>query len=186
MSSEAQMVDCTVHWPDGDDLAKVQLVIIHLCDEYCCHSLIESGAIHIDGGAHGQHKTDDAAVNVVVLQEALEGYRQCGRAGGDTIRSERSEHPEQQVVSIYGLLWWRKQLLTIFSHAADDWENTVITSLTHTRRSHLKILKFNGPCQRFSVLRSNFPKHNVLFYIFSLLLSHLPGSHWFPFMSTWN
>lgn len=76
------MADSTVHWPDGDDLAKVKLVIIDLRDEYCCHSLIESGAIHIDGGAHREHETDDAAVNVVVLQEALEGYRQCGRAGG--------------------------------------------------------------------------------------------------------
>lgn len=99
MSSEAQMVDGTVHWPDGDDLAKVQLVIIDLCDEYCCHSLIESGAIHIDGGAHGQHKTDDAAVNVVVLQEALEGYRQCGRAGGDTIR--------QRAQSIQNIKWYQ-------------------------------------------------------------------------------
>lgn len=75
------MVDGTVHWPDGDDLAKVQLVIIDLCDEYCCHGLVESGAIHVDGGAHGEHETDDAAVDVVVLQQALEGYRQRGRAG---------------------------------------------------------------------------------------------------------
>lgn len=67
MSLKAQMVDRRVHWPDGDDLAKVQLVIINLCDEYCRHSLIESGAVHIDGGAHREHKTDDAAVDVVVL-----------------------------------------------------------------------------------------------------------------------
>ena len=80
MSLQAQMVYSMVHWPDGDDLAKVQLIIINLCNEYCCHSLIESGAIHIDGGAHGEHKANDAAVNVVVLQEALEGNRQCGRA----------------------------------------------------------------------------------------------------------
>lgn len=67
MSLEAQMVYSTAHWPDGDDLAKVQLVIVNLCDEYCCHSLIKSGAIHIDRGTHREHKTDDAAVNVVVL-----------------------------------------------------------------------------------------------------------------------
>lgn len=69
------------HWPDGDDLAKVQLVIIHLCYKYRCHGLVESSAIHVDGGTDGEHKADDTAVNVVVLQEALEGYRQCGRAG---------------------------------------------------------------------------------------------------------
>lgn len=80
MSLQAQMVYSMAHWPDGDDLAKVQLVIINLCYKYCCHSLIESSAIHIDGGADGEHKTDDTAVNVIVLQEALEGYRQCGRA----------------------------------------------------------------------------------------------------------
>lgn len=75
------MVVGTVHRPDGDDLAKIQLVIIDLCDEYRCHGLVESGAIHVDGGAHGEHETDDAAVDVVVLQQALEGYRQRGRAG---------------------------------------------------------------------------------------------------------
>lgn len=75
------MVDGTLHWPDGDDLAKVQLVIIDLCDEYRCHGFVESGAIHVDGGAHREHETDDAAVDVVVLQQALEGYRQRGRAG---------------------------------------------------------------------------------------------------------
>lgn len=83
MSLQTQMVYSTVHWPDGDDLAKVQLIIINLCDEYGRHSLIESGAIHIDGGAHREHKTYDTTINVVVLQEALEGNRQCGRAVED-------------------------------------------------------------------------------------------------------
>lgn len=67
MSLEAQMACSAAHWPDGDDLAKVQLIIINLCNEYCSHGLVESGAIHVDGGAHGEHKANDAAVDVVVL-----------------------------------------------------------------------------------------------------------------------
>lgn len=45
-----------------------------------CHGLVERGAVHIDGGPDGQHEADDASVDVVVLKEALEGDRQCGRA----------------------------------------------------------------------------------------------------------
>lgn len=67
MSLQAQMGYSMAHWPDGDDLAEVQLVIINLCNKYCCHSLIESSAIHIDGGAYREHKTDDTAVDVVVF-----------------------------------------------------------------------------------------------------------------------
>lgn len=53
-----------------------------MCDEYGGHGFVEGGAIHVDGGAHGQHEADDAAVDVVVLQQALEGDRQRGGAGG--------------------------------------------------------------------------------------------------------
>lgn len=67
MSLEAQMVNSALHWPDGDDLAKVQLVIVNLCDEYGRHGLVERGAVHVDGGAHREHEADDAAVDVVVL-----------------------------------------------------------------------------------------------------------------------
>lgn len=66
--------------PDGDDLAKVQFVIVHLSDEDGCHRLVESRAVHVDCGPDWQHKANDASVNVVVLQEALEGDRQSGRA----------------------------------------------------------------------------------------------------------
>lgn len=66
--------------PDCDDLSKVQLIIIHLGNKDGRHGLVERSAIHIDGGPNGQHETDDASVNVVVLKEALEGDRQSGRA----------------------------------------------------------------------------------------------------------
>lgn len=66
------------HAPDGDDLAEVQLIVVDLGNEDGSHSLVECGAIHVDGGAHGQHKAGNAPVNVVVLQQALEGDGQCG------------------------------------------------------------------------------------------------------------
>lgn len=123
MSSEAQMLDVAVHWPDGDDLAKVKLVIINLCNEYGCHSLIESGAIHVDGGTNGEHKADDAAVNVVVLQEALEGYRQCGRAGEDRIRRGPQNTQTAGGIDFWFVVVPEEQLSTICSHAAEDNEN---------------------------------------------------------------
>lgn len=64
--------------PDGNDLAKVQLVVVDLGDEDGSHSLIERSAVHVDGGTHGQHKASNAPVDVVVLQQALEGDGQCG------------------------------------------------------------------------------------------------------------
>ena len=61
--------------PDGDDLAKVKLVVVHLSDENGRHGLVERRAVHVNGGADGQHKADDPPVDVVVLQQALEGDR---------------------------------------------------------------------------------------------------------------
>lgn len=88
ISREAQMV---VNWPDGDDLAKVQLIVVDLSDKYCSHGFVEGRAIHVDGSAHWQHEADDAAVDVVVLQQALKGDRQRGRAGEIGRRKRRSK-----------------------------------------------------------------------------------------------
>lgn len=66
--------------PYGDDLAKVQLVVVHLGDEDGGHGLVERGAVHVDGGSHGQHEPRDPPVHVVVLQQALERDRQGGWA----------------------------------------------------------------------------------------------------------
>lgn len=72
--------------PYRDDLSKVKLVVVHLGDENGCHGLVERGAVHVDGGPDGQHKADDASVDVVVLEEALEGDRQSGRAAEKKIQ----------------------------------------------------------------------------------------------------
>lgn len=131
MSLGVQMLDSPVHWPDGDDLAKVQLVIVNLCDEYCCHSLVESSAIHIDGGTHREHKADDAAVNVVVLQEALECYRQCGRAE-EQDRELRALKGQTNKWDLLMVCCGGKKTAEyqFFNYAPDGWKTikTVITS----------------------------------------------------------
>lgn len=66
--------------PDCDDLAKVQLVVVDLSDEDGRHSLVERRAVHVYGCTHRQHEADDAPVDVIILQEALKGDRQRGRA----------------------------------------------------------------------------------------------------------
>lgn len=66
--------------PDGDQLAKVQLVVINLSNKDGCHCLIESCAIHVDSGTHWENKTSDLPVHMTVFQQTLHGDRQCGRA----------------------------------------------------------------------------------------------------------
>lgn len=71
-------------------MAKVQLVVVDLGYKDGRHSLIECGTVHVNGGSHGQHEANDAPVNVIVLQEALEGDRQRGRTrekGGERARN---------------------------------------------------------------------------------------------------
>lgn len=55
------------HWPDGDNLAKVQLIMINLCYEDGRHGLIQGSAVHVDSSAHWQHKPYDAPVDVIIL-----------------------------------------------------------------------------------------------------------------------
>lgn len=64
--------------PDGDDLTEVQLMVVDLRNKDGGHSFVERSAIHVDGSTHRQHEACNASVNVVVLQQALEGDRQRG------------------------------------------------------------------------------------------------------------
>lgn len=41
-----------VSLPDGENLTKVKIHVIHLSDKDGSHSLVEGGAIHVDGGTH--------------------------------------------------------------------------------------------------------------------------------------
>lgn len=83
--------------PDGDDLSEVQLVIVHLGDKDGRHGLVERGAVHVDRGADRQHEADDAPVDVVVLQEALEGDRQRGRtAEGEHVAHMCTTQPDPE------------------------------------------------------------------------------------------
>lgn len=79
-----------VDWlPDGDQLTKVQLVVVDLSDEDGRHGLVERRAVHVDGGTHGQDEAGDLPFHVAVLQQTLHGDGQRGRAGERT-RGQRS------------------------------------------------------------------------------------------------
>lgn len=54
------------------------------------HGLVERRAVHVDRGPDRQHEADDAPVDVVVLQEALEGDRQRGRTAEGKRRSSHA------------------------------------------------------------------------------------------------
>lgn len=63
--------------PYGDQLSKVQLVLVDLGDEDSRHSLVQSRAVHVDGGTHGEHEASDLTVHVTVLQQTLHSDGQC-------------------------------------------------------------------------------------------------------------
>ena len=52
-----------------------------MSDKDGCHSLIEGGAVHVDGGAHGEDEARHPFIHMVVLLQAAEGDGQGGRAG---------------------------------------------------------------------------------------------------------
>lgn len=66
--------------PDGDQLAKVQLIVINLSNENSRHRLVKRCAVHIDGGAHREDESGDLPVNIAVFQQTLHGDGQRGRA----------------------------------------------------------------------------------------------------------
>lgn len=68
IQSWVRFFDLSCPLPDGDDLPKVQFIIVHLGDEDGCHGLIERRTIHVDGGPDRQHEADDASVDMVVLK----------------------------------------------------------------------------------------------------------------------
>lgn len=65
--------------PDGENLAKVKVHVIDLSDENSCHSLVESGAIHVDGGPDRQDEACHTFIHTVVLLQTAEGDGQGGR-----------------------------------------------------------------------------------------------------------
>lgn len=65
--------------PDGKNLAKVKVHVIHLSNEDGCHSLVEGGAIHIDGGTHREDKASNPFIHTVVFFKTAEGDGQSSR-----------------------------------------------------------------------------------------------------------
>lgn len=66
--------------PYSNNLPKVQLVVVYLCNKDGSHCLVERCPIHVDGGSNRQHKPRNPPVHVVILQQALESDRQRGWA----------------------------------------------------------------------------------------------------------
>lgn len=64
--------------PYSNNLPKVQLIVVYLCNEDGSHCLVQCCPIHVDGGSHRQHEPRNPPVHMVILQQALESNRQCG------------------------------------------------------------------------------------------------------------
>ena len=64
--------------PDGEDLSKVEVHVVDLGDEDGRHSLVEGGAVHVDGGPHGEDEARHPLVHAVVLLQTAEGDGQGG------------------------------------------------------------------------------------------------------------
>ena len=66
--------------PDGDQLSKVQLVVINLSNKDGRHSLVKRRAVHVNGGSNREDKASNLPVNVAVFQQAFHGDGKRGRA----------------------------------------------------------------------------------------------------------
>lgn len=65
--------------PDSENLPKVKIHVIDLSNKNGRHSLVEGGAIHVDGGAHRKDKTCHSFVHMVVLLKTAESDWQGSR-----------------------------------------------------------------------------------------------------------
>lgn len=68
--------------PDDENLAKVKFHAIELSNKDGCHGLVEGGAVHVDGGAHGQDEARDLFIHTDVLLQTAESDGEGGRAAG--------------------------------------------------------------------------------------------------------
>lgn len=75
--------------PDDENLAKVKFHVIDLSNKDGRHGFVESGAIHVDGGAHRQDKARDLFIHTDVLLQTVESDGEGGRAAGrrDSVRN---------------------------------------------------------------------------------------------------
>lgn len=87
--------------PYSDDLTKVHLHVVDLGDEDGRQRFIQSGSVHVDGGAHRQHKTRDSFVNSVVFFQTFKGDRQSGRAAGRGAKNGAMKPSTQYCTSRY-------------------------------------------------------------------------------------
>lgn len=62
--------------PDSDELSKIELVLIDLCDEDGSHCLVQRSAIHIDSCTDGKHESSYFPIHVAVFQQTLHCYGQ--------------------------------------------------------------------------------------------------------------
>lgn len=74
--------------PHGDDLSSIQCDVVHLGDKDGRHSLVEGGAVHVDGGADGQHKASHPFIDLQVFLQTAEGDGQRARAGNTNAHTE--------------------------------------------------------------------------------------------------
>ena len=59
--------------PDCNNLSAVQADVIHLGDKDGCHSLIQCGAVHVNGCTDGQHEASHTFINFQILLQAAKG-----------------------------------------------------------------------------------------------------------------
>lgn len=62
--------------PDSHDLSNGEREAPDLCDKDGSHSLVQSCAVHVDGGSDGDDEASHSHVNLVLLLKTLEGHWQ--------------------------------------------------------------------------------------------------------------
>ena len=73
----SSVISMISNWPDSDNLTNVKWDAVHLSNKDGGHSLVQGGAVHVDGRPYGDNKPCYTLVySVVFLQTAeCDGHR---------------------------------------------------------------------------------------------------------------
>lgn len=74
------MEDYSTDLQDGNDLNKVERIVVQLSDENSSHTLEESSSVHVDRSSNGQDKAADVLRYAVIFLHTFHHQRQGGRA----------------------------------------------------------------------------------------------------------
>lgn len=96
--------------PDGDQLSKIQFILIDLGNENSSNCFIQRCSVHVNSGSHWQNKPGNLPVHSAVLQQTFHCNGQCCWA----VKKSRISHSYKVNTCFYFIQWSWDALFTLF------------------------------------------------------------------------